>query len=88
MKIRIENFNYKTGFFPLVEIDMVAIHLKDSGDKITAITEHKVSAVRVIDGVETLDFLNKYNFPFDYSGGNPFAEAFASLNAYLADPTT
>jgi hypothetical protein len=92
MKTRIANFNYKTGTFPLVEINMTKVHLTDvsneEGTKISALTEHTVSAVKVVEGVETLDFLNKYNHPFEYQGGNPFVEAFTSLNAYLADPTT
>ena len=88
MKTRIANFHYKTGSFPLVEIDMIKVHLKDEGDKITALTEHTVSAVKVVGTVETLEFLNKYNHPFDYQGGHPFTEAMASLNAYLSNPTT
>ena len=92
MKTRISNFNYKTGSFPLVEINMTKVHLTDSSTdeetKISALTEHTVSAIKVVDGVETLEFLNKYNHPFEYQGGNPFVEAFTSLNAYLADPTT
>lgn len=88
MKIEIPNFHYKTGSFPLVEIDMKKVHLTDTGEKITALTEHTVSAVIMVEGVRTLELLNKYNHPFDYAGGNPFTEAFASLNAYLADPST
>jgi hypothetical protein len=88
MKTRIVNFSYKTGSFPLVEINMKKVILTDVGEKITALTEHTVSAVKMIEGVETLEYLNKYNHPFDYAGGNPFTEAFTSLNAYLADPTT
>jgi len=92
MKTRIANFNYKTGNFPLIEIDMKKVHLTDSSieeeTKISALTEHTVSAVKMVEGVETLEFLNKYNHPFEYLGGNPFTEAFASLNAYLADSET
>ena len=87
MKKRIANFNYKTGTFPLVEINMTKVHTEDEGGKETGITEHTVSAVKMVDGVETLEYLNKYNHKFDYKGGHTFTEAFASLNAYLADPS-
>ena len=90
MKTRIANFNFETGHFPLIEINMIKVHLTDASTedvtKITALTEHTISAVKVVDGVETVVLLKKYNHPFEYQGGNPFTEAFASLNAYLADP--
>ena len=90
MKTRIANFNFETGTFPLVEINMIKVHLTDASTeevtKFTGITEHTVSAVKMVDGVEVVKLLKKYNHPFEYLGGNPFTEAFASLNAYLADP--
>ena len=90
MKTRIANFNFDTGSFPLVEINMRKVHIEDNsnGDVIrfTAKTEHTVASVKMVDGVEVVKVLNKYNHPFEYLGGNPFTEAFASLNAYLADP--
>jgi hypothetical protein len=92
MKTRIANFNFETGTFPLVEINMTKVHLTDEsteeGTKITALTEHTVAAVKMVGGVEVVKVLQKYNHPFEYAGGNPFVEAFTSLNAYLADPTT
>jgi hypothetical protein len=88
MKVRISNFHYETGSFPLVEINMTKVHLTDTGEKITALTEHTVSSVKTVEGVEVVKVLNKYNHPFDYQGGHPFTEAMASLNAHLSDPTT
>ena len=85
MKTRIENFKYQTGTFPLVEIDMKKVHLTDTGEEVGAITEHTVSAVKMVEGVEVVVVLNKYNHPFIYQGGNPFEEALISLNEYLAN---
>lgn len=87
MKIRIADFKYKNGSFPLVEIDMKKVHLtdvsNDEGVKFTALTEHTVSSVVIVDGVETLEYLNKYNHPFEYKGGNAFNEAMQSLSEYF-----
>lgn len=88
MQIRIKDFHFKTGSFPLVEIDIKKVQLTDIGEKITAVTEHTVSAVKIVDDVEVLEYLNRYNHPFDYQGGNPFLEALQSLNDYLADPAS
>ena len=85
MKTRIENFKYQTGTFPLVEIDMKKVHLTDTGEEVGAITEHTVSAVKMVEGVEVVVVLNKYNHDFIYQGGNPFEEALISLNEYLAN---
>ena len=91
MKTRIADFNFETGTFPLIEINMIKVHLTDASSeevtKITALTEHTISAVKMVEGVESVVLLKKYNHPFEYQGGNPFTEAFTSLNAYVADPT-
>mgnify|MGYP003654597468 CR=1 FL=1 len=84
MKIRVENFKYETGTFPLVEIDMKKVHLQDNGEEVGAITEHTVSAVKMVEGVEVVKLLNKYNHPFTYQGGNPFEEAFTALNEHIS----
>jgi len=88
MKTRITDFNFETGTFPLIEINMIKVHLTDNGDEVTAITEHTISAVKIVDGVEVVVVLKKYNHSFIYKGGHPFTEAFDSLNAYLADSET
>ena len=85
MKTRIENFKYQTGTFPLVEINMKKVHLTDTGEEVGAITEHTVSAVKMVEGVEVVVVLNKYNHDFIYQGGNPFEAALISLNEYLAN---
>ena len=55
MKKRIANFNFETGHFPLIEINMIKVHLTDVSTedltKITALTEHTISAVKVVEGV-------------------------------------
>lgn len=87
MKTRIANFNFETGTFPLVEINMTEVKTTDTSEGMKGLTTHTVSAVKMVGGVEVVKVLKKYNHPFEYQGGNPFTEAFTSLNAYLADPT-
>lgn len=84
MNIRLENFNYKTGTFPVVDVFIENCWV-DSEKK--AKTLHKVYAV-VDAGTETesKEFLNSYNHPFDYAGGDIFEEAKVSLESYFADP--
>jgi hypothetical protein len=84
MKTEITNFNYKTGSYPLVEVHMQKVHLT-SGEQQTALTEHVVSAVEIIEGVRTLHFLKKFNHLFDYQGGDAFQEAMDSLMDYFAE---
>jgi hypothetical protein len=83
MKQEISEFKYQTGSYPLVEIHMQKVHLT-SGEQHTALTEHTVSAVEMVEGVRTLHFLKKFNHPFDYQGGDAFQEAMDSLMEYFA----
>ena len=84
MKIRLEDFEYKTGKFPVVDINIDKCWVDDDNK---AKTFHSVFAVRDAGTEEeSTVFLNSYNHPFDYNGGNIFEEAVQSLTDYFADP--
>lgn len=85
MKQRIDNLSFEGVLVPKAEVELISCWV-DASNK--ANTHHKVSSIRLVDGVEVVTELKQYNHPFDYQGGNIIAEAMQSLGAYLADPTT
>ena len=92
MKKQIANFKWKTGSFPLVEVNLTKVHLAE-GEPRNGVTDHTVSSVETIDGEVVIDFLAKFNHPFEYKGGEPFQEAMDDLLSVIApesvteDPT-
>ncbi len=80
-----ENFVFEGVPIAKAEILMERVWVV-SGNKAT--TKHTVQTIWLSEGVEMRGKKHSYNHSFDYQGTDLFTEAFASLNDYLADPTT
>ena len=85
MKTVVENQSFKG--LPLAKVEIHLINVTVNENNI-AKTYHKVSNVRLVDGVEMYEFLASYNHPFEYQGGNIMQEGMDAVLTYLADPTT
>ena len=62
MKQQIETVTYKGIELKKVEIHIMSITLKDDG--VSAMTYHKISNVRMIEGEEVIEALGTFNHPF------------------------
>tara|TARA_R110000868_G_scaffold112527_2_gene302983 strand:+ start:16224 stop:16475 length:252 start_codon:yes stop_codon:yes gene_type:complete len=80
-----ENFVFEGATIAKAEI-LIEKCWVDANNKAT--TLHTVQTVYMVGEEEKRGKKHGYNHDFDYTGGDIFTEAFASLNAYLADPTT
>ena len=85
MKTITENVEFKGIPLTKVEIHLISVTVNENN---SAKTYHKVSNVRVVDGVEMYEFLASYNHPFEYQGGDIMQEGMNAVLTYLADPTT
>lgn len=85
MKTIVENVEFKGIPLAKVEIHLINVTVNENN---SAKTYHKVSNVRVVDGVEMFEFLSSYNLPFNYEGGDIMQEGMDAILTYLANPNT